>query len=292
MSSSSSAQGVPSSSKASFRLADGIGYGLQQDHQSVIRLNLQHYLWREVFGFHIHPAIPSEPEKIVDVACGSALWMIDVARQLPHAQLDGLDIDLTQAPQPEWLPSNITLSHWDLFNDIPAGMEAKYDVVHVRLLVLVLSGLDPMPVIRRLLQLVKPGGYIQWDELDCVNMRVKKLDSAADESAPALEEIKEASHAGGRHDWALDLPRLLTEGGFQDAKIDYYDDPPELVRAFNDLHLLTMQEFASKLENRGQHEAAARFVHLIQTGYQEGVKGAALCIPRVVVVAQRPVEST
>ncbi|KAJ5273242.1 hypothetical protein N7478_008367 [Penicillium angulare] len=290
MSNSNTAPGASRSSEASFHLADGIGYGLQQDHQSVIRLNLQHYLWREVFGFNIHPDIPPGPEKIVDVACGSGLWMIDVARELPRAQIDGLDIDLTQAPQPGWLPSNINLSHWDLFNDIPTGTEAKYNLVHVRLLVLVLSGLDPMPVIRRLFHLVKPGGYIQWDELDCVNMRVKRLDSAADAPAPALEEIREASHAGGRHDWALDLPRLLTEGGFHDAKSDYYDDPPELVRAFNDLHLLTMQEFASKLASRGQHEAAARFVHLIQTGYQEGVKGTALCIPRVVVVAKRPVE--
>ncbi|OGM46055.1 UMTA methyltransferase family protein [Aspergillus bombycis] len=273
-------------SPASFRLADGLGYALQQNHRSVIRLNLQHFLWREVFGFHIHPSVqcppsdsstdlPSHPA-IADIATGTALWLIDVSRDFPHSRLDGLDIDLTQAPHPGWLPSNITLRRWDLFADIPASLERQYDLVHVRLLVLVLSGVDPMPVIRRLFQLVKPGGYIQWDELDCVNMQIKKVNPSV--QAPALEEIRVASYANGRHDWVLDLPRLLSEAGFKDAKLDYYDEGPELVRAFNDQHLLTMEEFASKLLGNGQTEAAASFFKLIQAGYQECVDGAALSI--------------
>ncbi|EED20068.1 conserved hypothetical protein [Talaromyces stipitatus ATCC 10500] len=266
-------------SQASFRLADGLGYALQQNHRSAIRLNLQHFLWRQVFGFHIHPSVPTNLGRIADVACGTALWLIDVSRRFPHSQLDGLDIDLTQAPHPKWLPSNIHLQSWDIFTDVPAGLKAKYDLVHVRLLVLVLSGLDPMPVLHHFFQLVKPGGYLQWDELDTVNMCIKKVDSSI--RASALQEIKEASHAGGRHDWILELPRLLTEAGFQDAKIHFYDDPPEL-------HLLTMEEFATSLASKGHTEAAARFTHLIQSSYQESVNGAALCFPRVVVVARRP----
>ncbi|RAL17553.1 2EXR domain-containing protein [Aspergillus homomorphus CBS 101889] len=136
------------SSQASFRLAYGLEYALQQDHRSVIRLNLQHFLWRQVLGFH------------------------------------------------------------------------------VRLLVLVLSGVGPKPVLRHLFQLVKPGGYLQWDELDCVNM-------------------------------------------FVETKLDYYDEPPELIRAFNDQHLLTMEEFAARLAGQGRLEAAAQFLQLIQTGYRE-----------------------
>ncbi|KAE8319488.1 hypothetical protein BDV41DRAFT_560184 [Aspergillus transmontanensis] len=288
--------GSPCLSSASFRLADGLGYALQQNHRSVIRLNLQHFLWREVFGFHIHPSVhfppsddstdaPSHPA-IADVATGTALWLVDVSRNFPDSRLNGLDIDLTQAPHPGWLPSNITLRHWDLFTDVPASLECQYDLVHVRLLVLVLSGVDLMPVIRRLFQLVKPGGYIQWDELDCVNMKIKKVSPSV--LAPALEEIRVASYAHGRHDWVLDLPRLLTRAGFQGAKLDYYDEGPELIRAFNDQHLLTMEEFASKLMQNGQAEAAASFLKLIQAGYQECVDGAALSIPRVVVVAKRP----
>ncbi|PYI02384.1 S-adenosyl-L-methionine-dependent methyltransferase [Aspergillus sclerotiicarbonarius CBS 121057] len=279
----------PSPSPATFHLADGLGYALQQSHRSVIRLNLQHFLWRQEFGYSIHPSIPTTPppRKVVDVACGTALWLIDVAHELPPSiQLDGLDVDLTQAPHPAWLPANVHLNHWDLFTPVPQHLQEQYDLVHVRLLVLILSGLDPRPVIRRLFQLVKPGGYLQWDELDCVNLCLKKVDPSI--AAPALEEIRVGSHADGRHDWALDLPRLLAEEGFEDVTIDHYDEPPEMVRAFNDLHLLTMEEFATRLAGQGQHKAAARFTQLIQAGYQESVNGAAISFPRVVVVAKRP----
>ncbi|KAK6826872.1 hypothetical protein RU639_004621 [Aspergillus parasiticus] len=234
--------GSSPTSQASFQLADGLGYGLQQNHRSVIRLNLQYFLWREVYGFHIHPSVhlppsdnsiaPSSHPAIPDVATGTALSLIDVSRDFPHSRLDGP------------------------------------------------NACDPATVS------VKPGGYIQWDELDCVNMKIKKVNPSVE--APALEEIRVASHANGRHDWVLDLPRLLNEAGFQDAKLDYYDEGRELVRAFNDQHLLTMEEFASKLMQNGKADAAASFVQLIQAGYQECVNGAALSIPRVVVVAKRP----
>ncbi|KAE8140097.1 hypothetical protein BDV38DRAFT_280563 [Aspergillus pseudotamarii] len=246
-------------SSASFCLADGLGYALQQNHRSVIRLNLQHFLWRQVFGFHIHPSVHFPPaDDTTDTPSHPAI--ADIA----------IDIDLTQAPHPGWLPSNITLRYWDVFADVPASLECQYDLVHVRLLVLVLSGEDPTPVIRRLFQFVKPGGYIQWDELDCMNMKIKKVNPSV--QAPALEEIRAASYANGRHDWVLDLPRLLNVAGFQDAKLDYYDEGPELVRAFNDQHLMTMEEFASKLMQNGKAEAAASFFQAY-SGWIPGVCG-------------------
>lgn len=72
--------------------------------------------------------------------------------------------------------------------------------------------------------------------------------------------------------------------------IDHYDEPPEMVRAFNDLHLLTMEEFATRLAGQGEHEAAMRFTQLLQAGDQESVNGAAVSFPRVVVVAKRPAQ--
>ncbi|KAL1970615.1 hypothetical protein VTN77DRAFT_4259 [Rasamsonia byssochlamydoides] len=277
------------SSTANFKLADGHGYMLDRSHIAACRLNLQHFLWKEVFQFSIHPAIQlpvDRPVHIADVAAGTGLWLIDVARELPAAQLDGLDIDLTQAPHPRWLPPNITLRQWNIFEDVPSDLVGKYDLVHVRLLVLVLSALDPKPVIRNLLQLVKHGGYLQWDELDCVNMHVKKVDPSV--RAPALEELCKMSYSDGRHDWVLDLPQLLMQEGFHDAQLEYYGDKPELVRAFNDQHLLTMDEFAAGLMRINKQEAAAKFYQLIRDGYQECVDGAAFCIPRVVIVAKKP----
>jgi hypothetical protein len=211
---------VQDSSEASFKQADGHGYMLGRSYIAACRLNLQHYLWREALNFNIHPSVqlPKDPV-IAEIAVGTGIWLIDVAREHPTAQLDGFDIDLSQAPHPHWLPSNVKLRQWNLFEDVPSDLIGKYDLVHLRLLVLVLSGVDTKPVLQNLLKLLKPGGYLQWDELDCVNMRVKYADPSV--PAPALEALVASTYADGRHDWVLNIPQLLTEAGFQEAKLDY-----------------------------------------------------------------------
>ena len=147
---------------------DGQGYILARNHLAACRLNLQHYLWKEALGFTIDPRIPvSENATIVDIACGTGLWLLDASRLLPNAKLHGFDLDLTQAPHSSCLPSTITLEKWDIFEEIQPDWEGQFDFVHIRLLVLVLSGEIKKPFMGRLLRLLKPGGYVQWDELDC-----------------------------------------------------------------------------------------------------------------------------
>lgn len=278
----------------SFKLNDGHDYLFDKSHMEACRLNLQHMLFREVFQFSIHPSIQlpasssSEPVKIVDVAAGTCLWMLDVAREIPTAQLDGTDIDLAKAPHASWFPDNIAGMHsWNIFEDPPPNLVGKYDFVHVRLLVLVLSGgLDTKPVLRRLLQLLKPGGTLQWDDLDCVNMHVRKANPSV--SASALDEICTLCYSAGRHDWVLELPQMLESEGFQHAQMYHYSEGPTMTRAFNDFHMFTMDEFAASLMRIGKTDAAKKLYRLIGEGYKESAGGAALCIPRVVVVARRP----
>ncbi|KUJ18659.1 uncharacterized protein LY89DRAFT_683569 [Mollisia scopiformis] len=279
------------SSKVDWSLADGQGYILDRDrsrsHIAACRLNLQHYLWKEALKFNIHPSILlPKNNTIADVATGTAMWPIDVARQFPDAQIHGFDNDIRQAPHRDWLPLNLSIRYWNIFEELPNDLVGKYDYVHVRLLVLVIQEGNPRSVLRKLWKMLKPGGFLQWDELDCVNMHVKKVDPSL--QSPALDEIREMSWANGRHDWTIELPRFMTEEGFQDAKIEYFGDGPELSRAFNEQHLLTMEEFASSLIKIGKVEAGLKFHRLIEDGYQESTIGAALCIPRVVCVAKKP----
>ncbi|KAH6664447.1 S-adenosyl-L-methionine-dependent methyltransferase [Halenospora varia] len=256
---------------ADFGLADGQGYMLDRSHAAACRLNLQFYLWKDAIGFNIHPSILiSEKCIIADVAAGTGAWLLDVARTFPNATLDGFDNDLSQAPHQKWLPPNISMRHWDIFEDVPEDLVAKYDFIHVRLLVMVIEG-NPEPVIRNLLKMLKPGGYLQWDELDCVNMRVKKVDPEL--QASSLDQLREMSYANGRYNWTLQLPKFMTDQGF--------------LMAFNEQHLLTMEEFALRLMKIGQKEAAAKFYDLIRDGYQESITGAALCIPRIVCVGRK-----
>jgi SAM-dependent methyltransferase len=273
-------------------LTNGHGYILDRDrsHAAASRLNLQFYLWKDALKYIIHPTISATLPKtatIAEVASGTCLWLIDVAREYPEAQLDGFDYNLRQAPAKEWLPSNAKTAYWNVFDEPPEELKGRYDYVHTRLLVLVVEAKDPRPIIRNLFALLKPGGYLQWDELDATNMYIRKV--RQDQDTPALDFLKDWAEADGRRDWTVKLPQFFTELGFQDAKIDFVGEPPELARAYNDQHLLTAEEFAEGLVKLGQSETASKYFRMVEQAYEESTSGAGLCAPKVVCTARKPI---
>ena len=279
----------PTAEKPDFRMADGEGYILDRGHSASARLNLHYLLWQRIIKFTIHPSVklPSHP-KIADIATGTAIWAIDIALERPDVQVHGYDIDITQAPPPEWLPANLQIHRWDIFSDPPISALGTFDLLHIRLLTAVLSGVDRLPVIQRFDSLLKPGGWLQWEDLDCTQAHVKRVSPAI--PSPSLDAIIDMTRSGGRHDWVAALPAILTEGGFVDTTLESWDDPAELYRALTDQHLLTMEEFASGLVRIGKKEAAGEVREMVREGYKESLRGAALCYPRVFCVARKPLE--
>lgn len=137
-------------------------YILSSDYQGTVRLALQDYIWREALGFSIHPRIkpliPSQNAKIADVAAGTALWLRDVGRELgptgAPAALDAFDIHLEQAPPKEWLPEHMNLYNWNIFEDPPEVFHGQYDLVHIRLITVVIKNNDPEVIMRRFAKLL------------------------------------------------------------------------------------------------------------------------------------------
>ncbi|KAL8947963.1 MAG: hypothetical protein Q9222_005810 [Ikaeria aurantiellina] len=60
----------------------------------------------------------------------------------------------------ESLPSNVSFQVQDAFQDVLADVCEKFDVVHIRAFVLVVTDNQP-----------EPGGYLQWDEKDSAALR-------------------------------------------------------------------------------------------------------------------------
>lgn len=270
-----------------FHMADGRGYMLDRNYIASARLNCQYYLWKASLKFNIHPSIPNpgQDARVADVATGTAIWLTELAHELPNAQLDGFDIDLTQAPPKEWLPSNIRLRYLNIFDDIPDDLQGKFDIVHLRLLVLVVENSDPRPIIRNLVKMLKPGGYLQWDELNFPKCQIKTIDTSL--QTPALQELREMAYSRGRNDWALELDVILNEEGFQDARLYHFEDSLEMLRANGEIVLLTWEEFAARLASADKKDEASKIYQLIQAVYREYLKGAVINLPRVVCVAQK-----
>ena len=267
-------------------LADGHGYMLDRTYAAAARLNFQYYLWRECLQFNIHPSIPisGDNAQICDVATGTAIWPMDVARELPNAMIEGLDISIVQAPPVQWLPVNVNLRSWNVFEAVPDGMLNRFDVVHVRLLGLVVENGDPRPIIQNLIKMLKPGGYLQWDDLNFPGANIKVADASLE--TPALSELREFLYSQGRNDWTLQLADIFQEEGLYDAVLYHFENRKELFKANCEQHLLTMEEFASRLASIGKKDEAARIYKLVQDAYVECQKGAALSMPRVVGVAR------
>ncbi|MCJ1247847.1 hypothetical protein MMC30_005062 [Trapelia coarctata] len=120
----------------------------------------------------------------VVVLHASRCWLIDLARQVdPSWKLEGFDISDLQYPVKEYLPENVSLGILDIFGDIPEDLVGKFDIVHIRAFVLVVKCGNPGPLIENLNKLLKPGGYLQWDEWDGATIKVHTPTSRVDKGA-------------------------------------------------------------------------------------------------------------
>jgi SAM-dependent methyltransferase len=137
-------------------------------------------------------------------------------------QLDAYDISAEQFPTASSLPANVCLNTADIKLPFPVKLHAQYDIVHLRLLVCALDKDDWLPVARNCIQLLKPGGIIQWDEGDHFNSKqvrgsdpnstVKSLRKAAD---------RFASECGHRlkYGWST-LPQVFRDFGLTEVETD------------------------------------------------------------------------
>lgn len=135
------------------------GYALGRGFASSLRLNLQHDLLRKLLGFTVHHDILSQPNfpadpRIADVGAGTGQWLLDVAKELPSAQLDGFDISSEQYPSKAWLPLQISLRELDITKPIPSHLEGKYDIVHVQLFLCVIRRDGPAAVLHELCKML------------------------------------------------------------------------------------------------------------------------------------------
>lgn len=81
--------------------------------------------------------------------------MLDVARELPPTTtVQGFDIDLGQCPPADSFPPNVHISKWDMFSPPPPDLIGTFDVVHIRLVTLVIKDNDPTTVIANVAQLL------------------------------------------------------------------------------------------------------------------------------------------
>ncbi|KAL2123468.1 hypothetical protein VTJ04DRAFT_3923 [Mycothermus thermophilus] len=134
------------------------------------RLDEQHLITTQTLGFLLHPSIPSPSPtaRIADIGCGTAAWLLDLARTLPPTcQFTGFDVTASSFPPPGLRPPNVEFKLHDMFTPFPEEEHGRYDVVAVRFVSSATRTSDFAKAVGNLVQLLRPGGWLQW--IDSVN---------------------------------------------------------------------------------------------------------------------------
>jgi hypothetical protein len=140
---------------------------LGPDEQELVRLTIQHDIMKAGYGnLILAPLNLAQTDlRILDSATANGLWLNDVSPLLlPSSTMIGTDIN------PNLFPSEpLERIHYqvqDITKPWPKGWTNDFDLVHSRV---GLAGCGPFPIelaVKNMVSLVKPGGWIQLDEMD------------------------------------------------------------------------------------------------------------------------------
>ncbi|KAI1829096.1 hypothetical protein N7451_012667 [Penicillium sp. IBT 35674x] len=264
-------------------------YVFTRDYLDNNRINLQHYLAVQLFGYHIHPSIPTESANlsILDVDTGTGTWLTDqVGKFSSSVRLHGLNISLDATPLPELLPHNVKFDYWDIEEDVPEHLIGVYDVVQVRFFAFVLQEPDLEHVLDNLAKLLKPGGYLQWTDMDVNSCRLEKIRPEIEADAQLkLLKMFQGNDNRLRPAWVPKLPGLFTKKQFQAVDRDAKECPPHLALSWHECGLLATEALARS--KKADKDVAAMFKQMLNQAAKETRDGLYLAFTRYTVIGRK-----
>lgn len=138
------------------------GQGTSETRPTIHLLDLCHHLLHLLLHGNYAAPLPASTRSILDVGCGTGLWVREMAQQFPHAQLTGLDLDLSSVKKSH--PLNCQF----LTDNILQGLsfaDGSFDFVHQRLLVAALPALSWPMVVQELVRMTRSSGWVELLEI-------------------------------------------------------------------------------------------------------------------------------
>ncbi|CAO3638793.1 unnamed protein product [Cunninghamella echinulata] len=141
-------------------------YVLPNDDEECDRAHQQHWLFRYLFQSNFQSPLDTplkEGIRVLDSGCGPATWLLEMCESYPQSDFYGIDI----SPMfPENIkPHNVTFDIANVAEGLPFP-DNHFDFVFQRLLVFALTADQWEKAFRELIRVVKPGGWVEFVEVD------------------------------------------------------------------------------------------------------------------------------
>ncbi|KAK3358747.1 hypothetical protein B0T25DRAFT_587903 [Lasiosphaeria hispida] len=182
-------------------------YPIPNDDLELNREDMKHAMLLEVTdGQLFYAPIGDNPQSILDIGTGT------VGDQFPSARVRGVDLSPTQ---PQWVPPNVDFLVDDCEKD--DWLARDVDLVHLRFMTIILK--DVPTVLKRGYESLKPGGWIELQEL-CAEVLCDDGTMPPDDPVKYTYEL--AAQAFGKFGMRVTLPKdlepLLRDAGYENIQ--------------------------------------------------------------------------
>ena len=220
-----------------------------------------------------------------------SIWASEVAARFPDTvRIDGFDISGDQFAPMTCCPSNLHLHVQDCFKPFSAESVGSFDLVHARFLACVVNNLNAPALLKNMVTLLKPGGYLQWFE--ALNLSVRAVHPSVDDSSTAVDQLVsywQKPSENNSNDWIEKLPQLYSEQGLEVVAADRFSLPQYLRHPW-------CQSLLAGMEDRAESHTSKEDEHAPdQKGWMLGLmkafaNGSYLDVPFICVVGKKLVE--
>jgi ubiquinone/menaquinone biosynthesis C-methylase UbiE len=190
----------------------GRDYIFGESDQEISRLDMQHYMFRWEFGGDY--LAPVRPTAILDVACGTGRWAIDMAQRFPGANLVGFDLNedlIARARSEAGTLDNCVFLVGDALKPFEF-QPGSFDFVMAR----ANSAYIPVPqwpaVVAEMARVTVPGGWIELRDFGLVHSESPAL-TALTEQFASMATMRPIYPGSGAH-----LAEFLRQAGVRDVK--------------------------------------------------------------------------
>lgn len=195
-------------------------YPLPNDEREQDRLDLVHYLWKELVNGSLYraPISPSNTHRILDFGTGTGNWAFEMAEAFPHAEIVGTDLSPIQ---PVWCPPNCRFFIDDVESEWTFLPHEAFDYIHGRVMAGSISDWDRL--LSQIYAHLKPGGWVELQEYECSVWSDDGTHQRVEAFHEWARKVNDASIRFGKPVNVADiLPQKIRDARFVDVTNDVY----------------------------------------------------------------------